>query len=142
MITRTSSQRILICIVAITRFAMKTGRYAVRLLLALAVVAGCASSKVTTREVLVTEKIPRPNRILVYNFAATPAEVPADSALAEQYSEHSAPQTPDQIETGRRLGAQIASELAADIRDMGLPAQAVPIGTQPQIDDIVIKGYL
>ena len=118
-------------------------RVVVVLLASAALVASaCATSNVTSRQVLVTEKIPRPAHILVYSFAATPTEVPAESALAGQSVEHSTPQTPDQIEAGRQLGRQIATELAAEIRDMGLPGEAVPIGTPPQIDDIVIRGYL
>ena len=86
-----------------------------------------------------TGQVPRPNNILVYNFVATPADDPGDPALANQ---NATPQTPEQIQAGRQLGAQIASELAADIRAMGMPAEAVPIGTPPQMYDIVIKGYL
>ena len=40
-------------------------------LLALVVLAGCASTKVTSQERLVTEKLPRPGHILVYDFSAT-----------------------------------------------------------------------
>ena len=61
--------------------------------LALAVAAGCASTKVIGREEYRGEKIPRPAHILVYDFAATTAEVPADSALAGKYEEHPTPQT-------------------------------------------------
>ena len=44
--------------------------------------AGCASTKVTNRQQLVTGRLPRPARIWVYDFAATARDVPADSALA------------------------------------------------------------
>jgi hypothetical protein len=110
------------------------------LLLALLVATGCASTKITQRESNIgNRRIPRPNNILIYDFAATPADVPADSALAGQYEQ--APQTAEQIAAGRQLGAQVAKELAADIRAMGLPAQAVSEGAYPQVGDIVIKGY-
>jgi hypothetical protein len=89
-------------------------------LFAIAVAAGCASTKVATRQELVTGQLPRPNNIWVYDFAATAADVPADSALAGQPPATS--QTAEQIATGRQLGAQIASELVAQIRSMGLPA--------------------
>jgi hypothetical protein len=118
---------------------MKSRSRVVLYLFALFFLAGCASTKVSDRQILVTEKIPRPNRILVYNFAATPADAPEP---ANQPTEASTPQTPEQIQAGRQLGAQIATELAADIRAMGLPGEAAPIGTQPQMHDIVIKGYL
>jgi Domain of unknown function (DUF4410) len=95
---------------------------------------------VANRQELVTGQLPRPNNIWVYDFAATAADVPADSALAGQPSATS--QTAEQIATGRQLGAQIASELVAQIRSMGPPAAQAGPGTTPQINDIVIRGYL
>jgi hypothetical protein len=78
----------------------------------------------------------------VYDFAATPADVPADSWLADQSAGHDTPQTAEQIETGRQLGSEIAAELVKEIRGMGLPAERALPGTAPQINDIVIHGYL
>ena len=111
-------------------------------LFALVVVAGCASTTVTNRQALVNAKLPRPDHIWVYDFVATPADVPADSAIAGQTSEHSAPQTAEQIATGRQLGADIATQLVEQIRGMGLPAERASSRTTPQINDIVIRGYL
>ena len=111
-------------------------------LLAFIFIAGCASTKITGREEIVTEKIPRPNQIWVYDFAATTADLPADSALADHHSEHPAPQTAEQIENGRMLGAQIAKQLVEEIRVMGIPAERASKGTTAQINDIMIRGYL
>ena len=49
-------------------------------LLAVAVFAGCASTEVTGSQPLVNERLPRPNYIWVYDFAATPADVPRGSS--------------------------------------------------------------
>ena len=111
-------------------------------LCALLVIAGCATTKVTDREELVTGKISRPAHIWVYDFAATPADIPADSAIAGQYSEHSAPQTAEHIAAGRKLGAEIEKELVEQIRAMGMPAEHAVAGTTPQVNDLVIRGYL
>ena len=111
-------------------------------LFALVVVAGCASTQVTNRQILVDEKLPRPDHIWVYDFVATSADVPADSALAGQYSEDSTPQTAEQIETGRQVGAHIAAQLVEEIRGMGLPAERASSGTPPRINDLVFRGYL
>ncbi|WP_434130565.1 patatin-like phospholipase family protein [Methylocaldum sp. GT1BB] len=89
---------------------------------ALAILSGCASSDVTTRQPYTGERVARPDRIIVHDFAATSADVPAGSALAGRSAEHPTPQTAEQIETGRQLGAHVAKELVAEIRDMGLPA--------------------
>ena len=98
--------------------------------------------KITSRNELVTEQLPRPAHIWVYDFAATPADVPDESALAGQHSEHSPPQTAEEIATGRQLGAEIAAQLVEQIRGMGMPAEQAVAGTTPQINDIVIRGYL
>ena len=109
---------------------------------ALLVIAGCASTKIDSRDEVVTQKLPRPAHIWVYDFAATPADVPDESALAGQHSEHNPPQTAEQIATGRQLGAEIEALLVKQIRGMGLPAEHAVTGTKPQINDLVIRGYL
>ena len=111
-------------------------------LFALVLVVGCASTEVTDRQRLVTEKLPRPGHIWVYDFAATPAEIPAASSLAGQPIEHAKPQTPEQIEIGQKLGAQIAAQLVEEIREMALPAKRASSQTMPEINDIVLRGYL
>jgi hypothetical protein len=111
-------------------------------LFAMVLAAACASTKVANREQLVTGQLPRPNTIWVYDFGATPADVPADSALAGHYDADATPQTAEQIETGQRLGTEIATELVQQIDSMGLSAQEASTGTTPQINDIVIRGYL
>jgi len=111
-------------------------------LFALVLVVGCATTEVTDRQRLVTEKLPRPGHIWVYDFAATPAEIPAASSLAGQPIEHAKPQTPEQIEVGRKLGAQIAAQLVEEIREMALPAKRASSQTMPEINDIVLRGYL
>jgi uncharacterized lipoprotein YajG len=121
---------------------MKAHSHVVLSLLALIVVAGCASTKVSNRQELVTGQLPRPATIWVYDFAATPADVPADSALAAPAAAGATPQTAAQIAAGRQLGAQIASELVAQINSMGMNAAVAGAATTPQINDIVIRGYL
>ena len=111
-------------------------------LLALVVLAGCASTKVTSQERLVTEKLPRPGHILVYDFSATPADVPADSTLATQASAPATPPTEEQAALARQWGVAIAAQLVEEIRKMGLPAVQASAGTTPQVNDIVVRGYL
>ena len=111
-------------------------------LLAAVVVAGCASTEVTGRQRYVFEKLPRPGHIVVYDFVASPADVPGDSMLASQASTPATPPTAEQAALGRQLGASIASQLIVAIHDMGfLTAPGVP-GMQLQPNDIVIRGYL
>ena len=121
---------------------MKSYSRIVTCLFALAVIAGCASTESSNRKILVDEKLPRPGHIWVYDFAATPADVPAESALAGQPVEHPTPQTAEQIAIGRQVGSEIAVQLVEEIRGMGLPAARASSGTTPQVNDIVIRGYL
>lgn len=103
---------------------------------------GCASTKITDHQILVTEKIPRPEHILVYDFIASPADIPSDSSLAGRYDEHPTPQTAEQINAGRQVGGEIAEQLVKQIKAMGMPAERASIKATPQINDLVIRGYL
>ncbi len=52
------------------------------------------------------------------------------------------PQTSEHIELGRRVGAEIATKLVERVRRMGLPAERASSQSAPQINDIVIRGYI
>ena len=102
--------------------------------------AGCASTEVTNRDRIAYDKLPRPNQIVVYDFAASPADVPADSAFAGQNA--ASTPTAEEVAVGRQLGVGVAAQLVADIREMGLPAVQVSSPPVLQVNDIVIRGYL
>lgn len=104
--------------------------------------AGCASTKITEREVLVSERLPRPSHIWVYDFAATAAAVPANSRLARRFTVEARPQTAGQIALGRHLGTEIAADLVRRIQQMGLPARRATGGETIDVSDLVIRGYL
>jgi len=98
-------------------------------LFALAFLAGCASTKITNEQ-LVHGKLPRPDHILVYDFVASSGDVPMDSSVAGEYDEH------------RQIGAEIATQLVEEILGMGMPAVRAGKETMPEINDILIRGYL
>ena len=100
---------------------------------------GCASTKVSERQILVAEKLPRPAHIWVYDFTASPTNVPAESALAGQEAE---PQTAEQSAMATQVGSEIANGLSTQISALGLPAQVAWTETKPAVNDIVIRGYL
>jgi hypothetical protein len=110
-------------------------------LFAMLVLSGCASTQVTGRERLVNEKLPRPGMIWVHDFTASASDVPSDSAFA-QAAESSTPPTEEQEALARELGIGIAAQLVNEIRALGLLATVATPGTRPQINDIVIRGYL
>ncbi len=111
-------------------------------ILALGIVAGCASTKVTERETRTrTEAISRPETIYVYPFASTHDDVPSWSAAAILYAAPSEPQTADVLAVGRQLGALVARDLIAAINEMGLVASEASSGTKPKVNDLMIIGY-
>jgi hypothetical protein len=122
---------------------MKTHRnLSIARMFALIVSIGCVWTSVCNGQQPAIGPLPRPGNILIYDFAVLPAEVPANSAVAGQVDDSGAPQTPEQIAEGRKLCAQIVAQLVGAIHDMGMPAQQVPAGTRPQINDLLIRGFL
>lgn len=108
--------------------------------LVLALAAGCASTQTSDREVLVRGKIPRPDHILVYDFGASAADVPDESAFAAHAGSQQVP-SDAQLAEARALGAELADALAEEIRELGLPGEHVSRGAAPQLGDLVIRGY-
>jgi len=121
---------------------MKSSSRIVLCLLALFVVAGCASTNVTQQTPMSSPGLARPNRIWVYNFVANSADMPTNSSIGGQVGAPSTPPTAAELDEGRQLGALIAQELVADINAMGLSAVQAGPGSSPQVGDGVIRGYL
>jgi hypothetical protein len=99
---------------------MNVFRRAVPCLFAFVLLTGCASSKLTGYQPYQGE-LAKPDRIIVYDFAATAAELPPEVAIAGQGAV-SPPATPAQLAVGRRLGAETAKYLVAELQGMGLTA--------------------
>jgi hypothetical protein len=108
--------------------------------LALAVLAGCASAKVTSTHPYTGAQLARPDRILVDDFGATAGDVPGDSALAAEPTD-AMPQTAQEAALGQKLGAEVAKQLALDLRDMGLPGVQAAGQAPAQPGDLVVKGF-
>ncbi len=121
---------------------MKRHHVMTTFLLVLFLAFGCASTKVSDRETYSGGQLPRPAQIIVYDFAATLDGVAPDSGIAGQTAAPAVPPTADQVELEKQLGMQIAEELAADIRAMGLSAVRATSRTVAQVNDIMIRGYL
>src|SRR5215472_13881877 len=118
--------------------AMKKYALCTWLTFTLAVLGGCASTKITQQTPMTAPGLARPNQIWVYDFVASTADVPADSSIASTFTAPTAAPSADEVQTGRYLGALIARDLVADILAMGLPAGQASPGTSPQVGDCVI----
>jgi hypothetical protein len=119
---------------------MKSFSRAASCLVALVVVAGCTSTDVSDRQRYEGPPLARPDRIIIHDFTADPAEAPANSPLAAQLAA-APPPTPEEDELSRKVGAEIAKDLVADLQGAGLPAVLAEGQPPPRVDDIVIRGY-
>jgi len=119
---------------------MKPAKAAIVLFVSTILIVACASTNVSKREVLVNEPLPRPGKIVVYDFVSDPKDVAKDSVLATYEVAPTTPPTPEQAAVAKKLGQLIATELIGQIRDMGINAAAPGVATQP--DDCIIRGYL
>jgi hypothetical protein len=109
--------------------------------IALVMLAGCASTEVTQRQRYEGEPLARPDRIIVHDFTANPADVPPNSAFAAEQAVASTPPTAEQIAMTDKLGAEVARRLVAKLGNAGLPAVQASSQPDAQNEDIVIRGY-
>jgi hypothetical protein len=110
-----------------------------RPVLVLLLLAGCAQTTVSQQQAYQGPRLARPNRIIVYDFAASAADLPAGYAPA--VAAPSATQTTDDVSLGRKLGAEVAKNLVSELQGMGLPAVPPAGQPPPQVGDIAIVGY-
>ena len=84
----------------------------------------------------------RPNQILIYDFVATLSDMPNNSSLMGEVGAPSTAPSAEDIQTGRELGALIATDLVTNIQAMGLPATHAGPGSVLQVGDCLIRGYI
>ena len=110
----------------------------------LAMVVGCAPAQVQ-QENMDLKSFPKPDLILVYDFAVSPDEVHLDEGLSaelkQKYEQHKGQsRTAQEIKIGHKVADAVAEELVKNIRAQGLWAQrgfAPPHGNRQML---VIKG--
>lgn len=118
---------------------MKALGYVAACLVALVAAGGCAKTTVTDREFYTGERLPRPARIIVYDFVGNPADVP--TGVTARYLPPTSPPTADETDTARKLGAEVAKELVQQIQAMGLPAVRAVGQPSARPGDLVLVGY-
>jgi len=101
------------------------------------VLAACAPTQVQ----VVSESyvmLPRPNMVLVYNFAASPEEVQLDQGLSAVVTDavKGTPRTVEELAVGRATADALAKELVTEIQKLGLPVQRAS-GTKPSSGNIL-----
>ena len=102
----------------------------------------CTSTTIAQRQSNLRpgETLLRPDRIIIYDFSATPQDVPPDSSIAANVSAQPPPSA-EELEAGRELGQSVATHLVEAIDEMGLPAVRAAVTPEPVAGDIVLRGY-
>lgn len=88
----------------------------------MSLIVGCAQTNVReTREIGATG-VPRPDRVLIYNFAVSPQDVQENSSIFAtlQRKLENKDQTAEEVQLGREVADALATELTQKIADMGL----------------------
>lgn len=112
------------------------------LLVVLGVVVGCSSIRVANREKYEGERLDRPERIWVYDFAVTPDDLPDWSEAAATHADARAVATEEEVAAARELGRHMATELVARIDALGLEAERAGTDAKPRSGDVAIVGFL
>ena len=97
------------------------------IIIMLAIAFGCAPTNVKQQSETLTQ-LPRPDHILVYDFAVTPQEVELDKGLSadlmQKYLEHKGTsRSAEEIKVGHKVADALAEELVNKIRSYGLMAE-------------------
>ncbi len=123
-----------------TRLANGAGRRSLWLA-SMLLVFGCGPSTVTPTQYPLGQ-FPKPDRILVYDFAVTPADVDLDRGVTPTVlrAVDSQPQTEEEIQVGRLVAQKLTESLVQDLLARGLPAARGADAPPPGPTTASIKG--
>ena len=109
--------------------------------LAALLLAGCAAASVSPTFPTMNG-LPRPDRVLVYEFAAAPDTLEAKGGLDPQSSGGTGAQaqTKEDIEVGRALAKALAVNLVGELNSRGIVATSASAATQPGPDTASLRG--
>jgi phosphoenolpyruvate synthase/pyruvate phosphate dikinase len=93
----------------------------------LTIAAGCAPTNVQQQTTTYTQ-LPRPDLVMVYDFAVSPDEVKLDTGLSaelmQKYAAHKGtPPTVQEIQLGHKVANVVADEIVKQIRTYGIWAE-------------------
>ena len=120
---------------------MRSITWTVAALVGAIAVAGCAPTEVQStfqRQ----GALPRPARVLVYDFAVTPEEVQLDRGLSAELVEMAkgSSRTEQEIQLGHQAARALTDELVKRINAMGLPAQRAQGAPSNWGNTILVEG--
>lgn len=112
-------------------------------LLTFLMLSGCAGSRVKETQEITYSGLPKPQQVLIYNFAVTPGEVKQNSSMFARLKRNfqQADQTAGEIEVGREVADALATELVTKIQAMGLNALRVDQNMPVTPGSILVTGH-
>jgi len=115
-------------------------------LIALPLAAGlfaCASTSVRLDDETAASDLPRPERILVYDFALSEAEIATNSGIGSQIVDEESTMTPEQRQEqlGRHAANALAESMVKGLRQLGFATERVPRGTPAVGHDLLVDGH-
>lgn len=121
----------------------QTGRSGLVVAAALTAVLSACTSVEVDPEAGAMERLSRPDRVLVYNFAVTPQEIQLDAIGSEitKTFDGTADSAQEQ-QVGRAVADALAKHLVSTINDMGLYAVRASGPVPPAGTDLLIMGQL
>jgi hypothetical protein len=105
-------------------------------------VLACASTKPHVTEQDISGPQPKPDRILVFDFAYSPEQVRLDRGLSAEIVEAAKrePRTAQERAVGQKVADAVAKSLVAEIRKMGLPAERASGQPTPEGHTVSVEG--
>jgi hypothetical protein len=109
---------------------------------ALLLLVGCAKNYVQENVAVINTNMPKPNSVLIYNFAVNPADVKNGTGVLATLKNSVQNTTPSQEEAqlAREVSDAMATELTQKIADMGLNPIRANQSTRVTAGSIIIAG--
>ena len=111
--------------------------------LTLMVLAGCAPTDVDTIQGYSGKSLlPRPDRVVVYDFAVSANDVKLNSAIGARLAHLTtgAQESEEQIKVGRAVAKALSESLVKELEQLGLPVEQASRGTMPTARTVMIHG--
>jgi hypothetical protein len=110
--------------------------------MALLLLVGCAKNYAQENVAVVNTNMPKPNSVLIYNFAVNPADVKNGTGVLATLKNSVQNTTPSQEEAqlAREVSDAMATELTQKIADMGLNPIRANQSTRVTAGSIIIAG--
>lgn len=107
---------------------------------ALLTMAGCAKTNVRTTQEVANSGLPRPERVLIYNFEYMPSAIELNSSVFAKMERSGEDQNADKMQVGREVADALATELTTDIASLGMNPLRSDRNMPVYQGDIIITG--